>query len=142
MTVSLKKLNEMVGKDVLIVQIDGKAFKGRLSEIDAQAIHITNALEFNPGEKKWKIPVVMVPPDNAIDGDIVRHDKMETIHLRDIVLAFSGIMRIYPLSMKPSIAERPPIIQTPILKTPAPPVHEPSKGDSKVYVIKTGSDRK
>jgi small nuclear ribonucleoprotein (snRNP)-like protein len=138
MPVALKKLNDMVGKDVLVVQLDGKAFKGRLIEIDSQAMHITNALEFSLTDKKWKIPVVMVPPDSAVDGDTVKHDKMETVRMREIILSFAGIMRIYPLSTKPGIPEK-PAFEKPSTPVARPPPAAESPRSTGGYVIRSVS---
>ena len=133
MPVALRKLNELVGKDVLIVQLDGKAYKGKVTEIDDNVIAISNALEFSPSDKKWKVPQVAVPPESSVEGDVVKTDKMETIRMREIIVSFSSLLRIYPLSMKPSATDK-PVVPPQLIKPP--PV--PTKSESG-YVIRSVS---
>lgn len=141
MPIMLRKLNDMVGKEVLVVQLDGKAYKGRLSEIDERALHLTHALEFAPSEKRWKIPTISVPPESSVEGDVVKTDKMEAVKMRDIILAFAGILRIYPLATK---GEPPKSVISPSpffakAATPAPAKAEPEKQSSGGYYIRSVS---
>ena len=61
-----KRLSEALDHEILVVQTDGKAFKGRLVEADKDFVLLHDCLETSTREVKWKS--VMVPLPSATDG--------------------------------------------------------------------------
>jgi len=61
-----KRLGEALDHEILIVQTDGKAFKGRLVEADKDFVLLHDCLETSTREVKWKSVVVPLP--SASDG--------------------------------------------------------------------------
>lgn len=146
MSATFKRIMELVGKDVLIVQIDGKAFRGRLTDAGENAIFITDAVEYSPAERKWRIPQVTVPGEPAgDDGRRKTEISAETYKLRDIIITYSSVIRIYPLASKTQPAEK-TYAPSPFLKIKSTEdserlekEREQEKG--KVYVIRSSSSK-
>lgn len=117
MAVLQKQLTEQIGKDILVIQIDGKAFKGRLVEFDNDTLVLTNLLELKSG--KWLTPSLVLP-DSA----------QKTVELKDVVVQLSAVSRIYPLMPK-RLLEKPA----------APPPPSPAKkfGEPDKVVIRSSS---
>lgn len=88
----LEKMITMLGKEVLIVQVDGKVYRGRLSEADDYALSLTDVSETAGGkELNWRTPVVAVP------GEGGKHVQIE---LRELMVPLSSVVRMWLLGEK------------------------------------------
>lgn len=125
MVVLQKQLGDQIGKEILVVQVDGKAFKGRLSEFDTDTILLTGFQELK--NQKWITPSLVTSEANPLR----KQDKPIAIQLREVLIQISSISRIYPLTQKK-------LPEKPMFQPPATP---PQKkfGESEKYVIRSGT---
>lgn len=88
-----EKLIELVGKEVLVVQIDGRVYKGRVSGADEQILALTEVAETGGAGRDitWKTPAIVMPGED---------DKPNQVELKEVLIPFSSIVRIWPLGEK------------------------------------------
>jgi small nuclear ribonucleoprotein (snRNP)-like protein len=56
-----KRLKEVLGQEILVIQIDGKAFKGKLVEFDNEFMMLHDCLETSTKEIRWRTIIVPMP---------------------------------------------------------------------------------
>ena len=89
MTILETKLAELSGKDIIVVQIDERAFKGRLVEFDSEALVLQDVLEADTEQPRWKIPTMALPRVEETESStiIYRVDK--------VVIRLATVARIW-----------------------------------------------
>jgi small nuclear ribonucleoprotein (snRNP)-like protein len=107
MAMQRKIVANFVGREVLVVQTDGKALKGRLESVDDDCILLSNALETSTAELEWRQPKVVFPTGKS--------EKI--VELKEVVVPFSSIVRLW--SIEAIVPEVKPI--TPVKPKPAAP---------------------
>ena len=89
-----KALKKLVGKDILLVQMDGTGFKGILEEYDDDALVLSEVSEIDPETLTWCAPKV-----SMINGPAgVKEKTGEIAKLNRAIFLTSHIMRIWEWS--------------------------------------------
>jgi small nuclear ribonucleoprotein (snRNP)-like protein len=95
------RLKEVMDQQILIVQTDGKAFKGKLVEFDDNFILLHDCLETGTKDVKWRSVMVPIPSpkDKAMrseEGGFTygERDKKVAI-LRKVMINLQQVMRMW-----------------------------------------------
>jgi small nuclear ribonucleoprotein (snRNP)-like protein len=97
-----ERLKEVIDHEILVVQTDGKAFKGILVEFDKDFIMLHNCLETTTRDVKWKSVVVPVPTDDKAKA--VKHEEggysygeteKKVAILRKVMINLNQVQRIW-----------------------------------------------
>lgn len=101
MTLLELRLKEVIDHELLVVQTDGRAFKGRLVEFDDNFIMLHDCLETTTKEVKWKNVVVPLPsPKERImrseEGGLTYGEKEKKVAvLRKVMINVQHILRMW-----------------------------------------------
>lgn len=89
-------LGEQMGKEVLVVTVDGRAFKGELVEFDEVAIILHEVIETSTKEFKWRHPMIALPKE--VSGGLkVGETGHAVIYLKEVMIPLAGILRMWRL---------------------------------------------
>jgi small nuclear ribonucleoprotein (snRNP)-like protein len=95
------RLKEVMDQQILIVQTDGKAFKGKLVEFDDNFILLHDCLETGTKDVKWRSVMVPIPSpkDKAIrseEGGITYGEREKKVAvLRKVMINIQQVMRMW-----------------------------------------------
>jgi len=96
-----KRLKEVLGQEILVIQTDGKAFKGKLVEFDDHFMMLHDCLETSTKEVRWRTITVPLPSSGkkavrAEEGGMSygETDKKVAI-LRKVILNVDNVVRIW-----------------------------------------------
>lgn len=96
-----RRLRDYLGKEIIVVMTDGRAFKGTLGEFDETAVVLKDVLETSSTDIKWRQPLVPSAShrserrlDIGSELDIGETERLMT-RLKEVVLATSGILRVW-----------------------------------------------
>lgn len=101
MTLIEMRLREVVDHDLLVVQTDGKAFKGRLVEFDNNFLLLHDCLETSTKDVQWKSVMVPMPtPKDDVqrseEGGMTYGEKEKKVaRLNKVMINVEHIMRIW-----------------------------------------------
>ncbi len=101
MAIIEKYLEKFQGKDVLLVQVDGNAFKGKLMDYDDKYIVLENVIQTSTQQRNWFRVTVAVPrsgtisKDKLIGGTIVGDTESMLLELKTALVSLDHIMRIW-----------------------------------------------
>jgi small nuclear ribonucleoprotein (snRNP)-like protein len=96
-----KYLQKFVNKEVLLVQIDGNAFKGKLVEFDDTHIVLENVIQTSTSQRNWFRVTVAVPrsgapsKDKLIGGTIVGDSDSMLLELNTAVFSLTHTARVW-----------------------------------------------
>lgn len=96
-----KYLNKFMNKEILIVQVDGNAFKGRLVEFDDNMLVMENVVQTSTKQRNWFRVTVAVPRsdgmshDKLIGGTIVGDTESQLLELTTAIISISQTMRVW-----------------------------------------------
>jgi small nuclear ribonucleoprotein (snRNP)-like protein len=101
MSIIKKYLGKFVDKEIIIVQIDGNAFKGKLREYDEEFLLIENVIQTSTKQHNWFKVTVAVPTSTSlsseklIDGTIVGDTESKLLELTTALISVNQVMRIW-----------------------------------------------
>ncbi len=93
-----KKLDDLIGQDILVVMDDGLGFLGELKEYDKKTLILTKVLQTQFDEIDWK----EIPGDST---DVRKRDSKEKkvgfanwtrVNLREVYVRVEHVTRIWP----------------------------------------------
>jgi small nuclear ribonucleoprotein (snRNP)-like protein len=96
-----KYLEKFQGKEVLVVQVDGNAFKGTLKEYDEKFMVMENVIQTSTQQRNWFRVTVAVPrsgtpsKEKMIGGTIVGDTESMLLELKTSLISLDHIMRIW-----------------------------------------------
>jgi len=96
-----KYLEKFLNKEVLVVQVDGNAFKGTLVEYDERFIVMENVIQTSTKQRNWFRVTVAVPrsgtpsKDKLIGGTIVGDTESMLLELKTSLISLEHVMRIW-----------------------------------------------
>jgi small nuclear ribonucleoprotein (snRNP)-like protein len=96
-----KYLAKFLKKEVLVVQVDGNAFKGTLVEHDDRFLVMENIIQTSTKQRNWFRVTVAVPrsgtpsKDKLIGGTIVGDTESMLLELKTALISVDHIMRIW-----------------------------------------------
>jgi small nuclear ribonucleoprotein (snRNP)-like protein len=96
-----KYLQKFLKKEVLVVQVDGNAFKGTLIEYDDRFLVMENIIQTSTKQRNWFRVTVAVPrsgapsKDKLIGGTIVGDTESMLLELKTALISLDHIMRIW-----------------------------------------------
>ncbi|MEM2976936.1 MAG: LSm family protein [Thermoplasmata archaeon] len=96
-----RRLRDYLGKEIIVVMTDGRAFKGILTEFDESALVLREVLETATGEVRWRPPLVPIPtprnqPEGEAAGFITLGDGERSYgRLKEVVISPAGILRVW-----------------------------------------------
>jgi small nuclear ribonucleoprotein (snRNP)-like protein len=101
LAVLAKYLEKYKGKEVLVVQVDGNAFKGKLIEFDETHMVLENVIQTSTKQRNWFRVTVAVPrsgtisKDKLIGGTIVGDTESMLLELRTAIICINQTARIW-----------------------------------------------
>src|SRR5205823_1173573 len=99
------KLKPLIGSEVVVVMADNRAYRGQLTDFDAETIVLRNVVEALPNNAAgWEEPTVstgIVHKVVTYQG-VFSHDdtSAEVVKLKDVMIRTSGVLRIWEFSLK------------------------------------------
>lgn len=95
-----RRLRDYLGREIIVVMSDGRAFKGILTEFDETAVVLKEVLETATSEIRWKHPLVPVTgsrPSAESDVGLLDFGEAEKsmARLKEVVLHPGGILRVW-----------------------------------------------
>ena len=93
MTIMDEKLTALLGHDIIVVQVDGRVFKGRLAEFDEEAIILEDVVETSTTDLKWRVPIAAVP--QAQRGETAGEGEPNVVRLTKVIIRMATILRIW-----------------------------------------------
>ncbi len=91
MNLRKRYLDDLLGRDILVVTVDSRTYKGRLIEFDEEAMLLDNVIETSTREVRWKKPEVALPSGPGTEGG-------NTIHpLEEVMVLTKQVLRIWRL---------------------------------------------
>ncbi len=91
-------MRNFVNKDILVVQVDGNAFKGRLLAYDESHLLMDNIIQTSTTQRTWFTVTVAVPKDpsgGAIGGTLVGDTNSKLLKLSTAILSIDQITRVW-----------------------------------------------
>jgi len=94
-------MEKFLKKEILIVQVDGNAFKGTLMEYDENFLTLENVIQTSTKQRNWFRVTVAVPrggtpsKDKLIGGTIVGDTESMLLELKTALISINHIMRIW-----------------------------------------------
>jgi len=99
MTILQKHLNELIGKDIVLVMSDGQAFKGKLSAFDEENIMLTDVMESRATDARWREALVTVPSAGIEgvggSGIMIGDSGTSMLKLTTVILRIQHISRVW-----------------------------------------------
>lgn len=94
------KLSQLREKELLVVMIDGRGFKGRLTEFDEETIILKDVIETSTKELRWRVPTIALPHSEEVirkqmGGIIVGDTGSTLVKLNEVVIRINNIVRIW-----------------------------------------------
>ncbi len=95
-----RRLRDYLGREIIVVMSDGRAFKGILTEFDETAVVLKEVLETATSEIRWKPPLVPVTGSrSSLNSDAGLLDfgvaEKGMARLKEVVLHPDGILRVW-----------------------------------------------
>ena len=96
-----RRLRDYLGREIIVVMVDGRAFKGILSEFDESALVLKEVLETATSEVRWRPPLVPVPgsknqPEGEATGFITLGEGERAFgRLKEVVISPAGVLRVW-----------------------------------------------
>lgn len=97
-----KRLAEVLERDLLVVQTDGRAFRGRLVEFDKDFLMLHDCLETSTKDVRWKQVVVPLPPSDSMKvtryepGGVSYGEKDSKVAvLKKVMINITQVQRIW-----------------------------------------------
>jgi len=99
MAILHRRLRDYLNREIVVVMVDGRAFKGVLTEYDETAMVLKDVLETSTSEVRWKLPFIQAPGfryDSRSSGDMVfgEREKLAPSE-KEVVLILHSIIRIW-----------------------------------------------
>jgi len=91
MNLRKRYLDDLLGRDILVVTMDSRTFKGRLVEYDEEAMLLDDVIETSTREIKWRRPEVALPATSSGSGGNVIHP------LNEVMVLTAQVLRIWRL---------------------------------------------
>jgi small nuclear ribonucleoprotein (snRNP)-like protein len=92
-------LKNMVGKDIVVVMVDGQAFKGKLMSYDGECIVLDNVMEARATDARWREALVTVPitgyEAEAGGGIMIGDTGTSMLKLTTVIIRISHITRVW-----------------------------------------------
>lgn len=100
MTLLKQQLSNFVNKDILVVQVDGNAFKGKLLAYDDSHILMENMIQTSTTQRSWFTVTVAVPKENGdsdrvVGGTVVGDSNSKLLKLKTAILSIDHITRVW-----------------------------------------------
>ena len=101
MAIMEKYLQKFKGKEILLVQVDGNAFKGTLMDFDEKNMVLENVIQTSTKQRNWFRVTVAVPrsgtpsKDKMIGGTIVGDTESMLLELKTSIISLDHVMRIW-----------------------------------------------
>ena len=86
----LNKMKSYSGNDVIVVMVDGRALKGKLTDVGKDYMVLENVYETDNVEITWK----------DIDNRKVGFAKWKKVNLPEVTINLQGILRVWPYIIK------------------------------------------
>ena len=97
-----KRMAEVLERELLVVQTDGRAFRGRLVEFDRDFIMLHDCLETSTKDVRWKQVVVPLPTSDQMKvaryepGGVSYGEKEKKVAvLKKVMINISHVQRIW-----------------------------------------------
>lgn len=96
-----KHMKSYLNQEVILVQVDGSAFKGKLMEYDEKYVVLEEVIQTSTKQRNWFTVTVAVPSksmennDKLIGGSIIGDTESEVLELKTAIIALEHIMRIW-----------------------------------------------
>jgi len=90
MNLRKRYLDDLLGRDILVVTMDSRTFKGRLVEYDEEAMLLDSVIETSTREIKWRKPEVALPASGGSGGNVIHP-------LDEVMVLTAQVLRIWRL---------------------------------------------
>lgn len=92
-------LKGMVGKDIVVVMIDGQAFKGKLVSYDTESLVLDNVMEARATDARWREALVTMPitgsEAEAAGGIMLGDTGTSMLKLTTVIVRIPHITRVW-----------------------------------------------
>ena len=100
MSIIMDHLRELLGKELVVVCLDGGTYRGRLEKYDEEALVMQEVLELNPKDLRWIEPQVSPQADGDIASQVDAYGNIDTrrlrVSLRYVIIRLESVSRIWP----------------------------------------------
>ncbi len=101
MTLMQDAFRDLLGKEVVMICIDGVAYRGRMEKFDEEAVSMREVQELRQEDLKWVDPTVSPKADGAdIGGQLDAYGSVDLnkirVSLRHVIIRVETISRVFP----------------------------------------------
>ncbi len=103
MSVLKRRLDPMVGEEIIVVMSDERAFRGQLKEFDDQSLVLEHVVEgTTDNARNWEEPTAGTGVVHKVVSwkGIYNHedDDSDVVRMKDVIVQLPGVLRIWSWS--------------------------------------------